>query len=55
MRLTRHDIRVTILIRSKRQGLIGSVGTLLEQVRSEAGFRVSPAMVERVQREAGKQ
>lgn len=43
-----------ILIQSKRQGLIDSVGTLLDQLRREAGFRVSPAMVQRVLREAGE-
>lgn len=43
-----------ILIEAKRRRLIGSVADLLGRLRSDAGFRVSRAMIDRVLIEAGE-
>lgn len=43
-----------VLLRCKRQGILGEVAPVLEALRTEAAFYVTEALVERVLREAGE-
>ncbi len=44
-----------ILLRAKRRGLVREVSPLLDRLRSELGFFLSPKLVEHVLRQAGEE